>query len=292
LSKVDTTRTEDVCSKMADNLTESDLNDHKDLAWQREDAHNDQAGTVASVLPTAAVLPIIWTPRFIVIFCLLLAIGLSGATLLTTGWLNHYYSAGWLLIAYTVVNLSGWIAVNKWARSPWVRLGSVFGCLWAILMGLTFVLSIFPVKPYNILLLNATVASSSALLACFLCLSIARTSLQRWDRCFFILGPIVCALLIASFFLFAPSNMQSFLLLQEYIVKAELWLSTAMWCLRLSCWRAQPGPTFLLGIAPFMQIMFMQPANNFDANTVFFSQFMLLIVLLGTLRVLQYELRH
>jgi hypothetical protein len=278
--------------KMADNLPQSDLNDHKDVALQTEDAQDNHAGAVTSVMQSATVFPIIWTPRFIIIFCLLLAGGLSGANMLTTGWLNQYYPAGGVLIAYSVVNLGGWIAVNKCACSPWVRLGSIFGCLWAILMGLMFALSIFPVKPYAILLVNTTAAASSALLACFICLSIARTPLQRWDRCFFVLAPIIGGTLVAVFFLYAPAKIHSFLLLKEYIVTAELWICTAIWWLRVSCWRRQPGPAFLLGIAPVIQIMFMQPANTYNETTVFFAQVMLLSLLLATLRILQCELRH
>lgn len=277
---------------MADNLAQSDPNDHRGVALQTEDAQDNQVGAVTSVIQSAAIFPIIWTPRFIIIFCLLLAGGLSGANMLTTGWLNQYYPAGWVLIAYSVVNLSGWIAVHKCARSPWVRLGSIFGCLWAILMGFTFALSIFPVEPYAILLINTTAAASSALLACFICLSSARTSLQRWDRCFFVLAPIIGGILVAVFFLYTPAKIYSFLLLKEYIVTAELWICTAIWWLRVSCWLRQPGPAFLLGIAPVIQIMFMQPANSYNETTVFFAQVMLLSLLLATLRILQCELRH
>jgi hypothetical protein len=292
LAKVDTTRTEDGAQKMTDNLAQSDPNDHRGVTLQTESAQDNHAVAVTSVIQSAAIFPIIWTPRFIIIFCLLLASGLSGANMLTTGWLNQDYPAGWILIAYAVVNLSGWIAVNKCARSPLVRLGSIFGCLWAILMGLTFALSIFPVEPYAILLINTTAAASSALLACFICLSSARTPLQRWDRCFFVLAPIIGGTLVAVSFLYAPAKLHSFLLLKEYIVTAELWICTAIWWLRVSCWRRQPGPTLLLGIAPVIQIMLMQPANTYNETTVFFSQVMLLSIVLGTLRILQCELCH
>lgn len=292
LEKVDTTRTEDVCSKMADNLTQSDPYDHKDVALQIEVTHDSQIQAVPSVPQPATSFPIIWTPRFIIIFCLLLAGGLSGATMLTIGWLNHYYPAEWVLIAYSVVNLSSWIATHKHARSSWVRLGSIFGCLWAILMSLTFALNIFPIEPSTTLLTNITAAASSALLSCFFCLSIARTHLQRWDRLFLIFSPIVAGILVAILFMDTPANLHSFPLLQEYIATAELWLCTAIWWLRRSCWRIQAGPAFLLGIAPLIQMTFMQPANSYNETIVFFSQIMLLCLLLGTLRILQSELRH
>jgi len=277
---------------MADNLTQSDPNHHKDLALQAEDGHEYQTGAVASVLESASLSPIIWTPRFIIIFFLLLVIGLSGASMLTRGWLNNYYPAGWVLMAYTVLNLGAWIFVSKYARSPWVRLGGTFGCLWAILMGFIFALSAFSIDPDDIMMAHATAAASSALLGSFICLSIARTPLQHWDRIFFLLAPIAGGILATVFFLRTPDKMHSFILLEEYIATGELWLGTAIWWLRSSCWRTQAGPAFLLGIAPVIQIMLTQPVNSNSESVVFFSQVMLLSLLLGALRILQCELHH
>jgi len=131
-----------------------------------------------------------------------------------------------------------------------------------------------------------------ALLACFICISIAYAPLQRWDRDFFFLAPILGGILVAVLFLHVPANMRSSLVLERYIATVEVWFCTAIWWLRLSCWRTQPGPTFLLGIAPIIQITLMQPINSYNETTVFFSQVMLLSILLGTLRILQCELRH
>ena len=252
----------------------------------------NQTGAATSVLEPAAESPIIWTPRFIISFFLVLVIGLSAASMLTTGYLNKYYLPGWVLIAYTVVNLGGWISVNICARSFWVRLGGTFGCLWAILMGITFALSVFPIDPYHIFVIHTIAATSSALLACFICISIAYAPLRRWDRDFFFLAPILGGILVAVLFLHVPANMRSSLVLERYIATVEVWFCTAIWWLRLSCWRTQPGPTFLLGIAPIIQITLMQPINIYSESTVFFSQVMLLSILLGTLRILQCELRH
>src|SRR5262245_20155321 len=124
---------------MTDNLTRSGSDECKDLIPQTEAA--------TSALQPAARSPIIWTPRFIIVFFLLLTTGLSGASILTRGWLNGYYQAGWVLLAYTAVNLGSWISVSICARSPWVRLGGIFGCLWAILMGLAFAMSAFAIDP-------------------------------------------------------------------------------------------------------------------------------------------------
>src|SRR5437764_380430 len=144
-----------MCSKMADNLTESDPNHHKDLALPAEAADQYQTEAATSALQPTSLSPIIWTPRFIIIFFLVLVVGLSGANMLIRGWLNGYYPVGWVLIAYTVVNLGAWICVSIYARSPWVRLGGFFGCLWAILTGFAFALSLFSIDPGSIMLGHA-----------------------------------------------------------------------------------------------------------------------------------------
>lgn len=277
---------------MADNPTKSDPNQHNDIALQAEEAldcHNPAASSASQHNPD---FPIIWTPRFIILFFLVLAIGLSIASILTRGWLNAYYPAGWVLLAYTVVNLGGWIAVSICARSPWVRSGGLFGSLWALLMGLTFAVTVFPIDPNATILIHATVAASTALLGSFLCLSIARTPLQRWDHIFFWLAPIIGAIITIILFLITSKPVHSFLLLEQYAATVELWTCTAIWWLRLSCWRRQPGPSFLLGIAPLIQLTLMQPVNSNSERVVFFSQVMLLSILLGTLRILRHELSH
>ncbi len=277
-----------------DNLTESDLNDHQYVASQADDTDNPQIGTATPMLEPANENLIIWTPRFIISFFLVLVIGLSGATVLTTGYLNGYYLPGWLLIGYTVVNLGGWISVSICTRSPWVRLGSAFGCLWAIMMGFVFALNLFPptIDSHAIFLTNASSSASSALLACSICLSTAWTPLKRWDRIFFIIAPIIGTILVASLFLHTPDEMRSSFLLKMHIAIVELWLCTATWWLRPSCWQTQSGPAFLLGIVPVIQILLLHPLNTYNEKTVFFSQVMLLSVLLGSLRILQSEMRH
>lgn len=278
---------------MADNLTQSDPNHHKEVALQAEEAAVIRKSGPSSASPSVPDLPIIWTPRFIIIFFLVLVLGLSIASILTRGWLNAYYPAGWLLIAYTVVNLGGWISVSIYARSPWVRSGGLFGCLWAILMGITFAVTVVPIDPDTIILLHATMAASTALLGSFLCLSMARTPLQRWGRAFFLLAPIIGAIMIIIVvFLIIRGTTNLFFLLEQYSATVESWTCTAIWWLRLSCWKTQPGLTFLLGIAPVIQLTLMQPVNSASESAVFFSQVMLLSILLGTLRILQYELRH
>jgi hypothetical protein len=277
-----------------DNLTESDSNDHKDVALQTDDTYLPQIETATPILEPTNEHLIIWTPRFIISFFLILVIGLSGATLLTTGYLNRYYLPGWLLIGYSIANLGGWISVSICTRSSWVRVGSAFGCLWAIMMGLIFALNLFPntIDAHAIFLVNASASASSALLACSICLSTAWTPLKLWDRIFFLTAPIIGIIIVAILFLHAPVTMRSSLFLELDIATVELWLCTAIWWLRPSCWRTQPGPAFLLGIIPVIQILLLQPLNTYNEKIVFFSQVMLLSALLGSLSILQSAIRH
>lgn len=277
---------------MADHLTQPDPNRQKEVILQAENAHVCQILAVPASLQLNPYPLIIWTPRFIITFFLILTIGLSTASILTRGWLNAYYPAEWPLIAYTAVNLGGWIAVCICARSPWVRLGGIFGCLWAILTGLTFAVTMFSTDSAALIQTHATVTASTALLGSFFCLSLTRTRLQQWDRTLFLLAPIIGSTIVIAYFLITPDSTGPFFILEKYITTIELWTCSAIWWLRFSCWTTQPGPTFLLGIAPIIQLTLMQPANINTESTVFFSQVMLLSILLGTLRILQGELCH
>ena len=274
---------------MADNLTPFNPNRQKEVTLQAEGAQVCQTLAVPGSLQLNPYPLIIWTPRFIIIFFLVLVIGLSTASILTHGWLNAYYPAGWPLIAYTAMNLGGWIAVYICTRSPWVRLGSLFGCLWAIMMGLTFAMTMVLSGSNTTILTQTTVTASTALLGSFLCLSIARVPFQYWDHIFFLLVPIISSMTVIAHFLITQSAAHSFFLLEEYITTVELWTCTAIWWLRLSCWKTQPGPTFLLGIAPIIQLTLIKPVNINTESSVFFSLFMLLSIFLGILRIFQEE---
>src|SRR6266704_2273662 len=46
---------------------------------------------------------VIWTPRFMVIFALTLAMGLSAESVLTQGWTSHYYAGQWVLMGHVAV---------------------------------------------------------------------------------------------------------------------------------------------------------------------------------------------
>jgi hypothetical protein len=159
-------------------------------------------------------------------------------------------------------------------------------------MGITFAVTVFSTDSGALIQTHATMTASAALLGSFFCLSLARTRLQHWDRTLFLLTPIIGGMIVITHFLITLGSTDPFLLLEKYITTVELWACTAIWWLRFSCWKTQPGPTFLLGIAPIIQLTLMQPANINTESTIFFSQVMLLSILLGILRTLQGELRH
>ena len=79
---------------MPESMTESEKNhnDHAILGTDLSLAGDQHLAIPAEKLSASNQL-IIWTPRFIVIFALLLVVGLGGASLLTQGWLNSYYQA-------------------------------------------------------------------------------------------------------------------------------------------------------------------------------------------------------
>src|SRR5436305_991687 len=98
--------------------------------------------------------PIIWTPRFVVIFALMLVLGLSAASLLTQGMLNGYYPPQAILLTLVIFALGGWIAVVILVRSLWVRVGGIFGSIWAIFMGTHLGISLLPIDPNASILLH------------------------------------------------------------------------------------------------------------------------------------------
>lgn len=235
--------------------------------------------------------PIIWTPRFILIFGLTLVAGLSTATLLTEGWLNKFYAGEWILLSYIALLSGGWIAVMVRARSPWMRIGGIFGGIWGFLTGISYILGLLTVDPHSPIIAHLNAATNSALLGAYICFSITRTPLRRWDTLFFRFAPIIGGCTIILIFLLIPAVDRSLSKLESTIAGVTLYLCLLVWWLRPSCWKAQPGPTFLFGLAPVILLILAIPgAITTDAN-FFYTQVMLLSTLLGILRVVQGENR-
>jgi hypothetical protein len=96
-------------------------------------------------------------------------------------------------------------------------------------------------------------------------------------------------------------------LIEGYVAMTALVLSTLVWWLRPSCWKAQPGSTFFFGIAPLILLLLaipnigFNPSNFFLALVVlspsattttiqanfFFSEVVLLCLALGAMRILR-----
>jgi hypothetical protein len=278
---------------MAESITHSIKNGDEPLIGESttDTAHyvpNDQLHTQSATYNTT----IIWTPRFIVLIALIVIVGLSTASVVTQGWFNNYYSSGLIMMLYTIPNLISWIILFKYARTRWMRWGVFFGYMWAILTALYFRLNYGFIDPHIPTTLHLQVAIYSALALAYICMSLAGASMRRSDIWFFRLAPIA----IAIFFLaqlvlrFVFGRIAQGM---EAIIFSEiLYFDVLVWWARPSCWKRQPGPTFLFGFVPFLEIaLTISPAVTEEVK-VFFMQVSLIVMLIGILRLLQCELRH
>ncbi len=232
---------------------------------------------------------IIWTPKFIVLFALILAIGLSTESLLTQGWVNGYYRAIWVFFGHLAVLLSLWIAAIVVARSAWVRMGANFGCVWVIFssINLTTMLVNFglhtPIPAY----LNA--AFSCALLGAYICISVARTELRRWDMWFFRLAIMSgCIFVLVGFFV-VPSSERAPGVVANAVATAATILCVLVWWLRPVCWRTHAGLTFLLGASPAIMLFLSIPGIANARVNFFISEVGLFCLILGLIRLIQGE---
>ncbi len=237
--------------------------------------------------PTPAV---IWTPSFIITFALVLVFGLSAESMLAQGWVSHLYPRAWVLLAHVVVVLGCWIVVVVRARSWWIRAGGLFACIWALFAGFDFVLNPRSIDPSSPIIAYLHAAISIALLGSYICLSLDRTPFHHWDARFFQLAFIIGSCAVAFAYLLTPANNQSLSTLVSDIAITALVLCVLVWWLRPSCWKAQPGPTFLFGMAPVIRLFLTIPNVADAATNLFLSQVMFLCVLLGALRILQCQI--
>ncbi|HLI07427.1 MAG TPA: hypothetical protein VKV40_12730 [Ktedonobacteraceae bacterium] len=234
---------------------------------------------------------VIWTPGFIVVFALMLIIGLSADSLLVQARDNGYLPGNGILTVHVILIFVTWVAIIAWARSAWTRLGGIFGCIWAIFLTLNLVITAYPVNPNAPILAHLNAAYSSALLGCYICLSMERVPLRRWDAWFFSIAPFVAVCFVLALFLLTPAADRSFSTIEDAIVGIANILSFLVWWARPSCWETEPGVTFLFGVAPLTILLLSIPGlANGDTN-FFFSELLLLSILLGAIRFLQGELR-
>ena len=252
---------------------------------------------------------IIWTPRFMVIFALTLVLGLSIESVLTQGWLDGYYSGLWIFQVHVVFVCSGWLALLVLTHSSWIRIGSIFGIVWALFM--TIHITINSLNTDLALRVHALInaATCIALLGSYICLSIDKTPINRLDAWLFGLSPIVVCIVVTLIYFLTPANERSLTTLENAIASTALILSLLVWWIRPTSWKSQPGPTFLFGCVPLILLILalsakeFNPSNYFLAKVLgrpipylvtndsnfFFSQVALLCLFLGIMRVLQFE---
>ncbi len=235
---------------------------------------------------------VIWTPRFIVIFALALVVGLSAESLLTQGWLNGYFPGPWVFLVHVALILGCWIAVLVVTRSRWLRLSGVFGCIWAVANVINFALGFTGERPPILIIAPLVAIFSSALLGAYICLSIDRTPLRRWDTWFFRLAPLIGFPPIILIYLVTSAGIFTLAPLTGDIEALALILSVLVWWARPSCWKAQPGPALLFGLYPAILFCLSLPGFGGKENDFFLPQVALLCLVLGMMRILQAELRR
>lgn len=234
---------------------------------------------------------IIWTPKFIVLFALTLFIGLSVDSLLTQGWSDGYLRAIWVLFGNLALLLGLWIGAVVITRSWWVRMGAIFGCVWAVfsIINLVTMLFNFDLNTAVPAYLNATFSCS--LLGAYICFSTAYCELHRWDMwCFrlaIMIGGVFVVVGLIVALVSSPASIPAVLATDIATVAAIL--SILVWWLRPLCWRTHPGITFFLGASPAIALLLSLP-NVTNARVNFFlTQISLLCLILGLIRIIQGE---
>lgn len=234
----------------------------------------------------------IWTPAFILLFTILFGLGMSIASLLCYIWSNsQLYSVDKIGRAYLIVLLGVWLILIVRARSGGIRLGAAFGGIWALGMFGQFWLNSHGISPQDALMTEMRTASNSALLGSALCLSTGRTRLRRWDTIFLWLLPLLFCSYLAYSYLKAPGNVRSVLFIEGKIASLTIYLTIAVWWLRLGSWRGQMGPTFLFGLAALLALAADQVGNINTELSLFILQLFFLCLILGAVRIIQGE-RH
>lgn len=294
---------------MAESVTQQGT-DHTEkprpeLATQESESTGEYSSSIdaASTPQTGGV----WAPFFMVTFAAIIVLGLSAEALFAEGWMVHFFVGQWIMQAHVIIVGIVWLALTVLARSYWVRIGGIFGCIWAIFMSIDITIISASRNPASPLIPHVNAAICIALLGAYLCLSMDQIPFHRWDAFFFGLVPIGGILAVALAYFLSPADARSLGLFEGYVAMTALVLSTLVWWLRPSCWKTQPGPTFFFGIAPLLLLLLaipnigFNPSNFFLALVVlgppytsttiqanfFFSEVVLLCLTLGALRILR-----
>lgn len=238
---------------------------------------------------SASTQAIIWTPPFMVTFALTVVLGLSAESLLTQGWVNGLYAGGWVLLALAILVFGGWIVTLVRTHSWWIRTGAIFGCTWALFACLNAGMAIQAIDPSSPIIAHLNAASCSALLGSYICLSLDRTPLHRWDAWFFVLALVFGSGAVALAYFLTPADNRSLSIVEGDLAATALFLCVFVWWIRPSCWKARPGPTFLFAMAPTILLILSIPGIVDNSTNFFLNQVLFLCIILGIMRILQCE---
>lgn len=282
--------------------------DHAALAEEVEEGHAADTGAPPEVAePNSRV---IWTPRFMIVFGLALVLSLSLESILTQGWLNRYYAGQWVFQGHVMLNALAWVILLVVAKGRWTKTGAIFGLLWAIFMTANILVQvIFPAIPLPALAhINGVTCLS--LLGSYVCLSIDRFPVRPWDA--WVLGLLPALGLALTALLFLTGADRSLSSLENAISTVTLALSALVWLARPTCWQAAPAPTVLFSFVPLTLLVLSNASAGYNAanffltrvvlypvynattteSNFFFSQVVLLCLLLGTMRLVKCELTN
>lgn len=252
---------------------------------------------------------IIWTPRFLLAFALLLVVGTSADSLLASGWSTGLFAGmgQWFLLGHIILAAGGWLMLGILTRSRWIRLSCVFGGVCAVFLVLTLFTTLAGVDPASPSQAYINVAACTALLGAYIGLSIEGTLLSAWDYWLFLLLPILGAIGVTLTYVLTP---QASIITTENAVAATTVIAACLvWWARPSCWKRAPGPTFLFGVVPLLQLLmamlnnslhnffFLQAlaphiSTNANLSNFFFGEFILLCLFLGCMRLAKSEIRN
>ncbi len=233
---------------------------------------------------------VIWTPKFIILFALVLICGLSADDLFTQGWLAGHFGAAEILSGHFLLLLILWVIATYVAHSWWLRVGTIFGCVWAMFNCINFFTALFHINLHmpNPAYLHA--ATSCALLGAYICLSTARTELHTWDVWFFRFAIIIGSIFVLRGYLVASSASDLIGGIASNIGAVASVLSVLVWWLRSACWHTHPGQAFLLGASPAIILLLPHPGITNGSVNFFLTQVSLLCMLLGLIRLIQGEI--
>jgi hypothetical protein len=250
---------------------------------------------------------VIWTPRFIILFAVTLALGLSLESLLTQVWAIRWFTGTWVFLGHIALVSAGWVVLLMTSRSRWMRFGAIFGLICALFITINIVIQAILFQPASYLLAHVNVVTFLALPGCYICLTIDRQPMGRWDAWLLGLTPILGIVLLVPVYILRSDRSLSGL--ENSISVVALILGMLIWWMRPTCWRNAPGPTFLFGLVPFLMLVldFVYVGNGsfnffpvyvtFNASAsfatretvFFFSQVSLLSLLLGVMRLIKAE---